>query len=138
VTLPASEYTLNGQIEQVGGELSLGTATTRTVTLRMDDVREDFADAIRPGMVERTGDTTVARITGVKTEPSLIITTGENGSVNVVDHPINRDVTITADLQLRETPSGLAFKSEQLRQGSTVTLDLGTVVVEATVVSVGG
>jgi hypothetical protein len=138
VTLPTSDYTVTGQIEQVGGDIRLGATTTRTVTLRMDEVREDFAEAIEPGMVERAGDTTVARVTGVATEPSLIIATGDDGSVNVVDHPVDREVTITADLQLRETPAGLAFKSEQLRQGSTVTLDLGTVVVEATVVSVGG
>ena len=138
VTLPTSDYTVTGQIEQVGGDIRLGATTTRSVTLRMDEVREDFAEAIEPGMVERAGDTTVARVTGVATEPSLIIATGDDGSVNVVDHPVDREVTITADLQLRETPAGLAFKSEQLRQGSTVTLDLGTVVVEATVVSVGG
>ena len=136
VTLPASEYTLNAQIEQVGGDIDMGETTTRTVTLRMEEVREDFADAIVPGMVERAGDTTVARVTGVETEPSLIIATGDDGSVNVVDHPVNREVTITADLQLRETPSGLAFKGDQIRQGSTVTLDLGTATVEATVVSV--
>ncbi|EMA61304.1 hypothetical protein C470_07259 [Halorubrum distributum JCM 13561] len=136
VTLPTSEYILDGQIEQVGGDVELGATTTRTVTLRMEEVREDFADAIEPGMVERTGDTTVARVTGVETEPSHIIATGDDGSVNVVDHPVNREVTITADLQLRETPSGLTFKGDQIRQGSTVTLDLGTVTVEATVVSV--
>ncbi|ELZ40571.1 hypothetical protein C463_14715 [Halorubrum californiense DSM 19288] len=137
LTLPTSEYTLSGQIEQIGGDITLGATTTRTVTLRMEEVREDFAAAIEPGMVERAGDTTVARVTRVETEPSLIITTGENGSVNVVDHPVNRDVTVTTRLQLRETPSGLAFKGDQIRQGSTVTLDLGTVTVEATVVSVG-
>ena len=137
VTLPTSEYILDAQIEQVGGDINMGATTTRTVTLRMEEVREDFADAIEPGMVERTGDTTVARVTDVETEPSLIIATGEDGSVNVVDHPVNRDVTITADLQLRETPSGLAFKGDQIRQGSTVTLDLGTATVEATVISVG-
>ena len=136
ITLPAADYTLDGRIEQVGGDLATGATTTRTVTLRMEDVREDFAAAIEPGMVERTAGTTVARVTGVETEPSLIITTGENGSVNVVDHPVDREVTITAELQLRETPSGLAFKGEQIRQGSTVALDLGTVTVEATVVSV--
>ncbi|ELZ51120.1 hypothetical protein C464_01531 [Halorubrum coriense DSM 10284] len=136
VTLPANEYTLTGQIDQVGGDISLGATTTRTVTLRMEEVREDFADAIEPGMTERAGDTTVARVTRVETEPSLIIATGEDGSVNVVDHPVNRDVTITARLQLRETPSGLAFKGDQLRQGSTATLDFGTVSVNATVVSV--
>ncbi|PHQ45262.1 hypothetical protein DJ68_13855 [Halorubrum sp. C3] len=136
ITLPTSDYTLEGQIEQVGGDINVGATTTRTVTLRMEEVREDFADAIEPGMAERTGDTTIARVTGVETEPSLIIATGDDGSVNIVDHPINREVTITAELQLRETPSGLAFKGDQIRQGSTVTLDLGTATVEATVVSV--
>ncbi|MDB2273911.1 DUF4330 family protein [Halorubrum ezzemoulense] len=137
VTLPTNKYTLDARIEQVSHDIDMDATTTRTVTLRMEEVREDFADAIEPGMVERTGDTTVARVTGVETEPSLIITTGENGSVNVVDHPVNREVTITADLQLREMPSGLAFKGDQIRQGSTVALDLGTVTVEATVVTVG-
>ena len=134
ITLPTEEYVLGGQIEQVGGDGSLGAMTTRTVTLRMEDVREDYADAIEPGMVERTEDTTVARITDVETEPSLIIATGDDGSVNVAEHPVNRDVTVTADLQLRETPAGLTFKGDQLRQGSTVVLDLGTVTVEAEVV----
>ena len=135
VTLPTAEYTLTGQIQQVG-DGSLGETTTRTVTLRMEEVREEYAAAIEPGMIERTGDTTVARVSAVETEPSLIIATGDDGSVNVVDHPVNRDVTITADLQMRETQAGLSFKGDKFRQGSTVVLDLGTVTVEADVVTV--
>lgn len=135
ITLPTDEYVLDGQIDHVG-DGSLGETTTRTVTLRMEAVREDYAEAIESGMIERTGDTTVARVRGVETEPSIIIAIGDDGTVNVVDHPVNRDVTITADLQLRETPTGLAFKGDQLRQGSTVVLDLGTVTVEAEVVTV--
>jgi len=135
ITLPTDEYVLDGQIDHVG-DGTLGETTTRTVTLRMEDVREDYADAIEPRMIERTGDTTVARVTAVDTEPSLIIATGDDGTVNVVDHPVNRDVTIRADLQVRETAAGLAFKGEQLRQGTTVVLDLGTVSVEAEVVTV--
>ena len=102
----------------------------------MNEVREDRAEAIRPGMREGTVTNPVAEIVGVETEPSIIIATGDNGSVNVVDHPVNRDVTITADLQVRETATGVQFKGEPLRGGSRVTLDLGTVIVEAEVVSV--
>ena len=138
VSLSTPAYTINGTIERVGGELRLGPASTRTVTLRMDDVRDDFADAIRPGMTERAGGETVARVTGVQVEPALIIATGDNGTVNVVDHPIDREVTLTTELQVRETVSGPRFKGEPLRQGSTVTIDLGTVTVQATVVSVSG
>ena len=136
LTLPADAYTVDGTIERVDGDLQLGETATRTVTLRMNEVREDRAEAIRPGMREGTVTNPVAEIVGVETEPSIIIATGDNGSVNVVDHPVNRDVTITADLQVRETATGVQFKGEPLRGGSRVTLDLGTVIVEAEVVSV--
>jgi len=136
VTLPTNEYTIDGQIERVNGELQLGATSTRRVTLRMTEVREDTADAIRPGMTEGPLNDPVAEITAVDTEPSLIIATGEDGSVNIVDHPIDRDVTITAELQVRETPTGVQFKSAPLRGGTTITLDLGTRIIEAEVVSV--
>jgi hypothetical protein len=138
VQLSTADYTINGQIERVGGQLQLGSASTRTVTLRMDDVRDDMADAIDPGMAEEAGGDTVARVTQVDTRPSLIIATGDNGSVNVVDHPIDREVTLTTELQVRETASGPRFKGDPLRQGETVTLDLGTVTIRATVVNVSG
>jgi hypothetical protein len=140
VGLETEAYSLNGRIEQVGGDLDLGETTSRTVTLRMEEVREDFASTIEAGMAERVGETTVAEITDVvSVEPSLIIVTGsEDASVNVVDHPVNRDVTLRAELQLRDTPGGLSFKGEQIRQGSTVSLDLGTAAIDATVVSIGG
>lgn len=138
LTLPTSEYTIDGTIERVDGDLQLGETTTRTVTLRMDEVREDTAESIRPGMREGPVDDPIADITAVDVEPSIIIATGEDATVNVVDHPVNRDVTITADVQVRETPSGVRFKGESLRSGSTVTLDLGTIIVDAEVVSVSG
>jgi hypothetical protein len=115
-----------------------GAVAERTVTLQMYEVRDVMADAIRPGMTERSGGATIARVTDVETDPSLIITTGENGSVNVVDHPYNRQVTITADVRVRETTSGLTFKGESIRQGSQIVIDLGTITVEATVVGIGG
>ncbi|OYR59032.1 DUF4330 family protein [Halorubrum halodurans] len=138
VRLSTGDYTIDGRIERVGGQLQLGSASTRTVTLRMDDVRDDMADAIDPGMAEEAGGDTVARVTAVDTRPSLIIATGDNGTVNVVDHPIDREVTLTTELQVRETVSGPRFKGDPLRQGRTVTLDLGTVTVRATVVNVSG
>ncbi|OYR42844.1 DUF4330 domain-containing protein [Halorubrum sp. Hd13] len=136
LTLPAADYTLDGQIERVNGNLQLGETSTRQVTLRMTEVRADTADAIRPGMSEGSSTDPVAEITAVETEPSLIIATGEDGSVNVVDHPINRDVTITAELQVRETATGVQFKGEPLRGGTNITLDLGTRIIETKVVSI--
>lgn len=136
VTLPAADYTLNAEIDRVGDDVQLGGTATRTVTLRMDEVRQDTADAVSAGMIEGPASDPIAEVTAVESEPSIIITTGDDGSVNVVDHPRDRDVTISADLQVRETPTGIRFKGESLRSGSTVVLDLGTVTVEAEVVRV--
>jgi hypothetical protein len=137
LTISTDGYTLTAPIERVGSLEQRGTAMTRTVTLRMTEVREEFADALRPGMTERQGTTTVARVTGVDTEPSLIIATGDDGRVNVVDHPFNREVILTTELRVHQTTAGPRFKGDPLRQGSEVVLDLGTVTVRATVVSVG-
>lgn len=138
IRLPADAYTFNGRIERVGALEPRGTVTTRTVTLQMYDVREVMADAIQTGMTERSAGETIARVTDVQTDPSLIITTGDNGSVNIVEHPFNRKVTITTELQVRETTSGLTFKGQAIRQGSEVVIDLGTITIRATVVSVSG
>ena len=137
LSLPAEQYTISGTIERVGDDVGMAQTTTRTVTLRMNDLRQDTASAIRPGQTEGSSTDPVAEITAVDTEPSIIIATGDDGSVNVVDHPINRDVTITASLRVSERPSGIQFKGEPLRSGSTVTLDLGTALVEAEVVRIG-
>ncbi|MFA9515730.1 DUF4330 domain-containing protein [Halopenitus sp. H-Gu1] len=136
LTLPTPAYTFDGTIDRVGGDPELDAATTREVTLRMENVHEDMADVIAPGMTEYAGDETVAEVTAVETEPSIIIATGDDGTVNVADHPVDRQVTLTADLRVRETTTGIRFKGNPLRQGSTVVLDLGTVTIEATVVSV--
>lgn len=138
IAVGTDAYELSGTIEQVGTTDERGAPATRTVTLRMEEVREEMAEAIRPGMTERSGDETIARVTDVDVEPTVILIQGEEGDLGVFDHPTDRDVTITAELDVRETTAGVRFKGETIRQGSTVTLDLGTVTVEATVVSIEG
>ncbi|MDL0134993.1 DUF4330 domain-containing protein [Halobacterium salinarum] len=135
LSLATGEYELDGRIQRVGTLKTPGTPTTRTVTLEVREIREDFAETFQAGMTERASGETVARVTNVDVEPSILITTGDNGSVNVVDHPINRDVTLTTELHVRETTTGTTFKGRSLQQGSTVVLDLGTTTIEATVVN---
>lgn len=136
LTLQTEFDRLTGEIDRVGTTQQRGTSATRTVTLRLSEVRSDFAQAIQPGMVERSGRTVLARIQNVSREPSIVLIRGNNGSLGVYDHPTLRDVTITAELQVRETTNGIRFKGEIIQQGETVVLDLGTVTVRATVVQV--
>ncbi|MEF8783819.1 MAG: DUF4330 domain-containing protein [Haloarculaceae archaeon] len=136
VTVQTPEYTLAGPIERVGHLQPRGTATTRTVTLRMTELREEFASAIEPGMVEQVDGQQVAEITDVDVEPSTVIVTGDRGNYSVYDHPYNRDVTITAEVRVRETTTGPQFKGRPIRQQDTITLDLESLTVRGTVVRI--
>lgn len=138
VLLRSDDYRLNGTVDRVGTTTRRGSPATRTVTLRLDEVRADLAGSIRTGMTERSGGTVLAELTDVTREPATILIRGEDGNLGVYDHPTLRDVTITAELQVRETDDGVRFKGDTIRQGGAVTLDLGTVTVEVTVVRIGG
>lgn len=132
LTYQGEDYQFTGTIDRVGATEPRGTQATRTVTLRMDRTRGYVAEGIEPGLSEQAGDAMIARITDVETEPSVIVK--QDGSV--VDHPSEKSVTITTELQVRETATGIRFKGEQIRPGQTITLDLGTITVEAAVVRI--
>jgi hypothetical protein len=137
VSFRTEEYQLTGPIQRVGSLEQRGTPANQTVTLELSDVDEETAGAFVPGMTERSGGEPVATVTDVAVEPEVIITTGDDGSVNVVDHPYLREVTLTTELRVRETTAGVRFKGETIQQGSTVVLNFGTMTVEADVVTVG-
>lgn len=127
---------IDGEIRRVGATVPRGTVTDRRVRLRVDDVSRELASVIDAGLVERSHGTVFAELVDVSTAPETVVVAGPNGGVVAGDHPTLREVTLTADLRVRETDTGLRFKRRPLRPGGNVTLDLGTVTVEATVVAV--
>ncbi|MEZ3115679.1 DUF4330 family protein [Halobaculum sp. MBLA0147] len=131
-------YEFTGKIERVGTTNRRGTPATRTATLRLNEVRADIAQSIQSGMVERTGGEVLARLTDVQRTPSTILIRGDDGELGVFDHPTLRDVRMNVSLEVQETVDGVRFKGEPVRQGELITLDLGTITIEATVVSIGG
>ena len=136
LTLPTDEYTINGRIEQVDTSLQSRELINRTVTLELTKVPEETANAIRPGQTEQAGTVPTAYVTGVTNEPSPIIATAQDGSVVVNDHPTLRRVTLTTELRVSETVSGIEFRGQRIQYGSTVVLDLGPVTVQTTVVNI--
>jgi hypothetical protein len=138
-TLPleTSTYAFTGDVVRLDSTEPRGEQATRTVRLEIENADSDLGDALQVGMTERVRGDTVAELTNVAVEPSTMVLTSQDGNVYRRDHPVEEDVTLTADLRVRETNAGVQFKGAPLRQGRTVTLDLGTVTVEATVVSVG-
>jgi len=137
LTFAGDGYRLDGRIAEVGTAEEPGTEDTRTVTLRLAEVRDSVADTYRPGMTETAGGETIAEITGVDVEPSTVVLTSEDGDLRVHDDPIDRDVTITAELSVRETTTGVRFKGNSLRQGDRIALDLGVTTIRPTIERIG-
>jgi len=136
VTLPGPGYTFDGRIERVDGGLESDSLVNRTVTLELTKVQPQIASTIRAGQTERDGGRTTATVTGVSTEPTQVVSTAQNGSVVVSDHPVLRDVTLTTELRVRETSAGIEFRGERIQHGSTVVLDLDTATIRTTVISI--
>lgn len=129
-------YELTGTIQRVGTTQQRGTPTTRTVTLQVREIPPAIAEGLRSGMTESAGGDTVARIVEVEREPSTVVITSNDGNIFLRDHPVNNDLTLTAELSVRETTDGLTFKRRPLQQGDTVVLDLGSVTIRATVIGI--
>jgi hypothetical protein len=126
-------YSFEGEVVGVGVLAPPGRTTTRTVTLTMQSVPPELSASLDAGLSERVRGETIARLTDVDVEPATVVLTSQDGNVYQRQHPVRTDVTMTAELQVRETGTGVRFKGSALRQGRTVVLDLGTVTVEATV-----
>lgn len=136
-TLPfqATDYAVEGTVRRVGATEPRGDPVTRTVTLRVENASPDIADSVRAGMSETSGGETVARITNVERKPATVVLTSDGGQIYEREHPVNQDLTLTAELSVRRTATGLTFKGRTVQHGSTVALDLGSVTVRARVVA---
>lgn len=128
VALATDEYRLDGRIIAVGTTTDPGDKTTRTVTLHADGVDERIATRLQSGMVEHTSGERTARLTAVTVEPSELVIVADGG-VQAVDHPSKRDITVTAELTVRETANSRQFKGKPLRVGDDVRLGFETVSV---------
>ncbi|MFY4813874.1 DUF4330 family protein [Haloarcula sp. AONF1] len=135
LSLPTEAGLVKGEITRVGATTQRGQPATRDVKLQLSNVSPLLANSISPGMTESFGGETVARISAVQRQNATIVTRGQDGEIYERTHPINQDVTFTANLSVRETDTGVTFKDQTLQQGRVVTLDLGTVTIKATVIS---
>ena len=134
VRLDTLAYDFAGEITRLGGGPDPAEAATRTVDLELRNVDPDRAESLDAGLTETAGSRTLARVTDVEVSPATVVLTSESGDIFERQHPVNKDVNITADLQVRERDGRVMFKSRTIQEGSEVLLDLDTTTVRATVV----
>lgn len=124
------QYGFEGEVHQVGSAELPGEPAVREVTLQLQNVDSERADYFEAGMVERINSETVAELTDVDVEPTMVVA----GDGELVESPTQRRVTMTAELRVRETTAGPLFKTEPLRVGERIVLEFEDTTVEAEVI----
>jgi len=129
------EYEFEGQVVREDALEQRGEETTRTVTLEIEDAKPAVANSLEMGMRQRVNGETIASLSNVTVDAAAIVVTSDDGNVYLREHPVKKDVEITAELQVRESVNGVTYKGEPIRPGDTILIDLGTVTIRATVTS---
>ena len=131
-TIPfaTESYTLEPTILETGTTDEPGEATTTTVEMDLDGLTDREVSLFESGLTETAGGETWATITAVDREPASVVIEGEDGTLNEQTHPTKNDVTLTVELETRDTDLGTEFKSEELGTGDTIYLDFGVTTVE--------
>jgi hypothetical protein len=130
------QYEFSGEITRDETTEQIGVEQTRTVTLRLESVSPAQAGRIQEGLVDRFSERTFARLVDIKESPSQTTVTTSDGELILADHPVNKDLIITAELTVRETQSDIFFKRNSIEPGQRITLRFNGVTIRPVVTSV--
>lgn len=130
IQLRMDDWHLEGNISTVGRTELPGTEERITANVTVSGVDPATASAIEPGMTERLGGRTLARVTDVSVEPEMVVVTSDSGEMYLREHPRKKDVHMTVELTVRESETGTWFHGTDIRRNDVVHLDLGTVRVD--------
>ncbi|MFP8953829.1 DUF4330 family protein [Natrialbaceae archaeon A-arb3/5] len=127
-------YDLDAEVVRRGTDSQAGEPTTTTTAeMELENVRESVANGLEAGMTETVRGETLATIQSVERQPADVVLESEDGDIHLREHPTNEDVTLTVELQTRETDTGLQFHGESLSENEEIVLDFGTKTVEGVV-----
>jgi hypothetical protein len=136
VPFRSDAYELSGQVTQRGDASLPGEATTTRVTVELKSVSPAVATELSSGATEVIGDRTLATVRGVRSENATVVIASEPGEIFAREHPVLKDVTLTLDLQTRQTDDGLRFHGRPLAINRNIAFDFGTVRITGTVTDV--
>ncbi|WP_436344533.1 DUF4330 family protein [Natronorubrum sp. FCH18a] len=130
IPLSTADYDLDLAVLDTGVTDEPGEPTTTTVEIDLEKLGDREAGQFEPGLTETAGGETWATIEDIEREPASVIVETENGELHERHHPTKDDVTLTVELQTRETALGPRFKGSSLDNGDTVYLDFGIASIE--------
>lgn len=133
IPFETSGYSTTGTVVSTGPLSESGETRPITAEVKLENVPPERADAVEVGMQEQDAGATYATVTDKQVEPAAVVLESEDGHIYEREHPRNKDVSLTVDLQVQETSSGTFFHGERLQQGDRVVFDFGTVTLQGTV-----
>ncbi|MBZ6496474.1 DUF4330 family protein [Natrinema longum] len=136
INLSPDGYDLNGEVVRRGSDQEIGNSTTINAEIEIENIQPAVADEFSVGMTETVRDETLVTIQSVDTEAADTVLESESGEIYLREHPKNKDVTLSVELQTRRTDTGVRFHGDSLRTGDSVVLDFGTTTVSGTVTQI--
>jgi len=128
VDIDTGEYDIDGEILRTEDSPPAVEIEPMTVDLRIDDVDEDTAEAIRKEATAATQELSLVTISEVTTQS----TTGSQSTTESAESS-KSTLRLTAELGTVQTAGGPQFHSTPIRVGNTIEVDLGTVEIEGTI-----
>jgi hypothetical protein len=138
IPLRTNAYGFTGQVIARGSLEEPGVPQSREVTVEIEQLSPDRANAIQVGASETVRRIETAVVTAKDEEPAEIVVQSSDG-FTVLEHPRQRDVTLTISANVRELDDGtVRFRGAPLRVGQSLTLELEGVTVEGEVTNIEG
>lgn len=126
-------YDLTGSVVETGTTEQPGEPTTTVAEVTLENVDPSVADRLEAGMTETERGETLATVQSVDSQPSEVVVESADGELRLQEHPRNVDLTLTVELQTRQTGTELRFNGESIREGETVALVFDSVTVQGEV-----
>ncbi len=115
------------------GGLAPGSPTKSNVEVHVRNVSPGVANAIETGTSIGDGANSTVTVLEKQVTPATVILTSDSGDIHRQDHPVNKDVVLTLELQARQTERGVWFRGQPLKVGTNLRLDFDTVAVNGSV-----
>ena len=129
-------YDITGTVRELGRSSLRGEVTTTTAVVELSDVSPERARNVRAGLTETVGGTQYAEITDVRSEPSEVVLTSDDGNISLREHPRNVDLSLTVELRTRQRDTGLRFHGDPLRLNDQIVLNFDFLTVRGVLIEV--
>jgi guanyl-specific ribonuclease Sa len=136
INVRTETYQLAGNIVTVGGVEPPGTASSRTVTIDVENIAPERANAITTGATEQSQDIITAQVLSKVAQPATE-TIQSGGGFQTIEHPTQLDLTMDVELSVREFQDGrIQFRGESVNTGDTLSVALDGIVVEGIITEI--